>query len=60
MVLLEYQKERRIINMKQRKRKKISNETKFIIVLNIIIIGYFIFKIATNGINFLSTIGYFG
>ena len=46
--------------MKQRRSKKISNETKIIILLNIITIGYFIFKIVTNGISFLSTIGYFG
>ena len=45
--------------MKQRKRRKISNETKIIILLNIITLGYLIFKIATNGISFLSTIGYF-
>lgn len=45
--------------MKQKKIKKISNETKIIILLNIITVGYFIFKIARNGISFLSTIGYF-
>lgn len=44
---------------KQRKQKrKMSNETKFII-LNIIVIGILIFKIKTEGIGFISTIGYF-
>lgn len=45
---------------KQRKQKrKMSNDTKFIIILNIIVIGILIFKIKTEGICFISTIGYF-
>lgn len=45
---------------KQRKQKrKISNETKFIILLNIIVIAFLIFKIKAEGIGFISTIGYF-
>lgn len=45
---------------KQRKEKrKILNETKFIILLNIIVIGILIFKIKVEGIEFISTIGYF-
>lgn len=45
---------------KQRKQKrKMSLETKFIIILNIIVIGILIFKIKTEGICFISTIGYF-
>jgi len=45
---------------KQRKQKrKMSNETKFIIILNIIVIGILIFKIKAEGIGFISTIGYF-
>lgn len=45
---------------KQRKQKrKISNETKIIILLNIIVIGILIFKIKTEGLGFISTIGYF-
>lgn len=45
---------------KQRKQKrKMSNETKFIIILNIIVIGILIFKIKVEGIGFISTIGYF-
>lgn len=45
---------------KQRKQKrKMSNETKFIIILNIIVIGILIYKIKINGIAWLSTIGYF-
>ena len=42
------------------KKRRVSNETKFIILLNIITIGYLIFKIATNGISWISTIRYFG
>lgn len=45
---------------KQRKQKrKISLETKFIIILNIIVIGILIFKIKAEGLGFISTIGYF-
>jgi amino acid permease len=45
---------------KQRKQKrKKSLDTKFIIILNIIVIGMLIFKIKTEGIGFISTIGYF-
>lgn len=45
---------------KQRKQKrKISNETKIIILLNIIVIGILIFKIKAEGLGFISTIGYF-
>lgn len=44
---------------KQKKQKrKISLETKFIII-NIIVIGILIFKIKAEGIGFISTIGYF-
>lgn len=45
---------------KQKKAKrKISNDTKLIILLNIIVIGILIFKIKAEGIGFISTIGYF-
>lgn len=45
---------------KQRKQKrKITLETKFIILINIIVIGILIFKIKAEGIGFISTIGYF-
>ena len=45
---------------KQRKEKrKILNETKIIILLNIIVIGILIFKIKAEGLGFISTIGYF-
>lgn len=45
---------------KQRKQKrKMSNETKFIIILNIIVIGLLIYKFKINGISWISTIGYF-
>lgn len=45
---------------KQRKQKrKISNETKIKILLSIIVIGILIFKIKTEGLGFISTIGYF-
>ena len=45
---------------KQRKQKrKMSNDTKFIILLNIIVIGILIFKIKVEGLGFISTIGYF-
>lgn len=45
---------------KQRKQKrKMSNEAKFIIILNIIVIGILIFKIKAEGLGFISTIGYF-
>lgn len=45
---------------KQRKQKrKITIETKFIIIINIIVIGILIFKIKAEGIGFISTIGYF-
>lgn len=45
--------------MKKQRKQKISNETKFIIVLNIITLGLLIYKITKYGISFLSTIGYF-
>ena len=45
---------------KQRKQKrKMSLETKFIIILNIVVIGILIFKIKAEGLGFISTIGYF-
>ena len=45
---------------KQKKQKrKMSLDTKFIIILNIIVIGILIFKIKAEGIGFISTIGYF-
>lgn len=45
---------------KQRKAKrKITLETKLIILLNIIVIGILIYKIKLNGIAWISTIGYF-
>lgn len=45
---------------KQKKAKrKISLETKLIILLNIIVIGILIYKIKINGIGWISTIGYF-
>lgn len=45
---------------KQRKQKrKMSLDTKFILILNIIVIGFLIFKIKAEGIGFISTIGYF-
>lgn len=47
--------------MKKQKRgkRKITNETKFIIILNIIVIGILIYKFKINGISWISTIGYF-
>ena len=50
--------------MKTKKRKMKFNPDKafrnLVILANVIIVGIVIYKIATNGINFLSTIGYFG
>lgn len=47
-----------------KKRKMRFNPDKafrnLVILANIITIGLFIYKIATNGISFISTIGYFG
>lgn len=47
-----------------KKRKMRFNPDKafrnLVILANIITIGLFIYKIATNGISFFSTIGYFG
>lgn len=47
-----------------KKRKMRFNPDKafrnFVILANVITIGFFIYKIATNGIAWLSTIGYFG
>lgn len=45
---------------KQKKAKrKITLETKLIILLNIIVIGILIYKFKINGISWISTIGYF-
>lgn len=45
---------------KQKKQKrKITLETKLIILLNIIVIGILIYKFKINGISWISTIGYF-
>ena len=45
---------------KQRKQKrKITLETKLIILLNIIVLGLLIYKFKINGISWISTIGYF-
>lgn len=45
---------------KQKKAKrKITLETKLIILLNIIVIGILIYKFKINGIAWISTIGYF-
>lgn len=45
---------------KQKKQKrKVTNDTKLMILLNIIIIGILIYKIKINGISWISTIGYF-
>lgn len=45
---------------KQRKEKrKITLETKLIILLNIIVLGLLIYKFKINGISWISTIGYF-
>lgn len=45
---------------KQKKQKrKITLETKLIILLNIIVIGILIYKFKINGIAWVSTIGYF-
>lgn len=47
-----------------KKRKMRFNPDKafrnLVILANIIIVGIVIYKIATNGISFFSTIGYFG
>lgn len=49
---------------KNKKRKMKFNSDKafrnFVILANIITIAVVVTKIATNGISFLSTIGYFG
>lgn len=45
---------------KQKKQKrKITLETKLMILLNIIVIGILIYKIKIQGISWISTIGYF-
>lgn len=45
---------------KQKKQKrKVTLETKLIILLNIIVIGILIYKIKLNGVSWISTIGYF-
>ena len=45
---------------KQKKQKrKITLETKLMILLNIIVIGILIYKFKINGISWISTIGYF-
>lgn len=41
------------------KKQKMTLETKLIILLNIIVIGILIYKFKTDGIAWLSTIGYF-
>lgn len=47
-----------------KKRKMRFNPDKafrnFVILANVITIGFVIYKIATNGIAWMSTIGYFG
>lgn len=47
--------------MKKRKMKFNPDKAfrNFVILVNIITIGFTIYKIATNGISFFSTIGYF-
>lgn len=42
-----------------KKQRKITLETKLIILLNIIVIGILIYKFKINGIHWISTIGYF-
>lgn len=45
---------------KQKKQKrKVTLETKLIILLNIIVIGILIYKFKINGVSWISTIGYF-
>lgn len=45
---------------KQKKQKrKVTLETKLIILVNIITIGILIYKIKINGMGWISTIGYF-
>lgn len=45
---------------KQKKQKrKVTLETKLIILLNIIVIGILIYKFKINGVGWISTIGYF-
>ena len=45
---------------KQNKAKrKVTLETKLIILLNIVVIGILIYKLKINGIGWISTIGYF-
>lgn len=48
--------------MKKRKMRFNSDKAfrNFVILANIITIGFVIYKVATCGISFISTIGYFG
>lgn len=59
-VIMDIMKEggRKMKKLKKQKRK-MRNETKLIILLNIIVIGILIYKFKINGISWISTIGYF-
>ena len=54
-------KMKEVIEMKKQKKqkRKVTLETKIIILLNIIVIGILIYKFKINGIAWVSTIGYF-